>query len=120
MTTAEFKKAARERLNGKTRDELIYTVDNENVSGWDRQTAADMLRDLDHFQVIARLDAIKEPNWTTTPVFWLTLVAAAAAIVGAYFAGISVLRPRPSDAVAPPSSTPTQPPAGPQSRSTQK
>jgi hypothetical protein len=108
-STADFKKAARERLKGKTRDELAYTVDDENVSGWDRQAAADMLRDLDHFEVIRRLDAIEKPHWTTAPGFWATVIGVILAGLAAWFGWLAVRTP-PDAIVSPPPSSLSTPP----------
>ena len=61
-------------------------------------------QELRHEELLARLTAIEKPHWTTSPVFWLTLIAAVAAAVGAYFAAVSVLRPPHVDTVEPQSS----------------
>jgi len=38
-----------------------------------------------HAEVLARLDALKKPHWTTTPTFWIVLLGSLAAIAAAWF-----------------------------------
>ena len=90
----------------------------------------EMLR---HREVVERLDRLRDPHWTTTPVFWATVVGAIAAGLAAVFGypaflqWISDSRPPSSDtqptrpaSSEPPSSLSTPPPVPPQSPATKE
>jgi len=55
---------------------------------------------------------LKNPHWTMTPVFWVTVGGALAASLAAWFGWLAVPRLKPPPVVAPPSSLSTPPPAG--------
>ena len=55
----------------------------------ERRLEAERLRiekdDARHMEIKNRLDELKKPHWTVNPNFWVTVVAAIAGIVAAYF-----------------------------------
>jgi hypothetical protein len=115
-TEADFRKSARERLTGKTRDELIYIKDGGGRDGWEKQVALDMIQEMDHAAVMERLKSIEEPHWTTTPGFWVAVGGFLLAGLAAWFAWLALPRlehqdasPTPSSLSTPPSTTPPSP-----------
>ena len=107
---ADFRKAARDRLVGKSRAELIYVKDGGGNDGWERQVAEDMIREMDHVAVMKKLDSIEQPHWTTTPGFWVAVGGFLLAGLAAWFAWLSIPRHEHQDAAPTPSSSLTPPP----------
>jgi hypothetical protein len=63
-----------------------------------------------HREIEARLNELKTPHWTVKPNFWITVIAAVAAILGAYFAWLSLPRAAPAPQPIPVLSSPSSPP----------
>lgn len=43
-----------------------------------------------HDKIMERLERLEQPHWTTTPVFWVTLVGTIAAGLAAYFGWLAI------------------------------
>ena len=83
----------------------------------DQQHNQESLR---HDNIIARLKALENPHWTTTPVFWVTAAGAIAAGLAAWFGWLAIQPPHAASGSKPQNSSQMLPQVAPLSSPTNK